>query len=169
MKLVSRERGTRARIRGAKVEDTPVLVQMACQFIATSSYRGEVAPNPTHQARLIAHLLQHGAIFIAVRPDGELQIPVGFIAFALTPAVLTGELTACEIAWWVDPDHRASGAGLRLLLAGEIWARLNQATSIQMIAPVGPDPSDDAYGVGKIYRRRGYRPLEVCWTKRLAA
>lgn len=149
-------------VRRAAIQDTPALVRMACRFIAESSYRGVVTPDPLHQAKLVAFLQDHGGLFVAERR--KLLEPVGFIAFAATPAILTGELTACEVGWWVEPEFRKGGAGLELLDAGEEWARHIGAGEIQMIAPIGSDVD-----VTKIYQRRGYRPLETLWSKRLVA
>ena len=59
-------------------------------------------------------------------------------------------LTAGEVAWWVEPDARGWPRALR---RAERWAAEMGAHQIQMIAPA------TNARVGRLYQRRGYRPL----------
>lgn len=144
-------------IRRATSADAPALVRMACRFIAESSYRGLVTPDPSHQEKVIGHLLEHGAIFVATLGDEV----VGMIALALVPSFVSGDLTVVEIAWWLEPEYRQGGAGLRLLAAAEGWAADVGAAWMQMIAPAGNE------GLAAIYTRRGYARLETTFQRKV--
>lgn len=147
------------RVRPASVDDTEACVEMACRFIAEGPYRELVRVDEAHQARLVAYLLEHGGLFV-LEVDGVVE---GMVGLSLVPLPVSGDLTATEIAWWVAPEHRGGGAGVRLWMAAEAWARAQAAVWIQMIAPHGADD------VARMYRKRGYVPLETTWQKRLAA
>ncbi len=79
------------------------------------------------------------------------------IGLVLYPHHLSGEWTAGEVFWWVEPEAR--GEGLQLMKQAEAWARGRGAAAIQMIAP--------STQVGVIYRRYGYAPIETTYSKRL--
>jgi hypothetical protein len=68
---------------------------------------------------------------------------------------LSGVPTAGEVMWWLDPSAR--GGGLALLRHAERWAAETGAEQIQMIAPAANAR------VGRLYARRGYRPLETSY------
>lgn len=173
------------RIRMARESDVVGLVEMGLQFLAESSYRDHLTPDPLYQAQMARWLLAHGAVFVAerevlaegasynhTRGDSPLSpCPacrlgtrlVGMVGMALVCAPLTGELTASEAMWWVDPVHRRGRLGIRLWDEAEAWAVGRGAVLIHMIAPAGADT------VAGMYARRGYVALETTWQKRLAA
>jgi hypothetical protein len=155
------------KIRRATHADVDAAVVMACRFIAESSYRGELIPDPAHQLSVAQFLLEQGVLFVA---DAGSEL-VGLLGLVVVPSVISGELVATEVVWWVDPEwrHPRSSAGGRLLVTGEGWAmevardRGLPSILMQMIAPMGAD------GVTEIYKRRGYLPLETIHQKRLPA
>lgn len=67
---------------------------------------------------------------------------------------------AKETLWWIDPAHRGRAA-IRMLDAYEDWARQSGCDFVGM-AGMGADPA-----VGALYERRGYRPAEINYLKRL--
>jgi GNAT superfamily N-acetyltransferase len=81
---------------------------------------------------------------------------IGLITF-LHP--LSGETYATEMIWWVEPNYRKSGAGIRLLRAAERWAKDQGAVALQMIAPT-PE-------VGQIYAATGFEQIETLYQKAL--
>lgn len=70
--------------------------------------------------------------------------------------------TGQELFWWLSPDER-DGAGAALLTALEDAARAAGAQSWAMIALDMLRPE----AIGAVYARRGYRPSERTYIKRL--
>ena len=129
---------------------------MGERFLTETVYRGRVAVNPAAMARTVAMLLHSeiGAVFVSEH-DGTV---VGMIGLILFEHPITGEVTATELFWWVEPEHR--GHGLRLLKRGEQWAHASGARAVQMIAPT-PD-------LGRLYERLGYSFMESGYQKAIA-
>jgi len=143
-------------IRPATYTDIPQIVDMGVQFLRTTEYRGRIAENPQQMAHVASFLMQgpDRALFVAERA-GRL---VGMIGLVLFPQPLSGDLTAGEWFWFVDPSARGR-TGLRLLERAEQWARDAGAIVIQMIAPNAE--------VERLYERRGYDRIEVSYQRRL--
>lgn len=144
-------------IRDATSEDIPRLVAMGERFLTETVYRDRgVGVNAAAMTRTVLLLLNSptGAVFVA-EDAGALVAMIGLLLFE-NP--ITGELTASELFWWVEPEHRGRGGyGVRLLKRGEQWARTTGAHKIHMIAPT--------QAVGELYRRLGYDYLETAYQK----
>jgi GNAT superfamily N-acetyltransferase len=88
---------------------------------------------------------------------------VGMAAGIVSPVYFNhGHLSGEELFWWVAADA-PQGAGLRLLVALETEAKARGCDSWQMksIAQLNGDR------MAKLYERRGYRPSEHSFIKRL--
>lgn len=92
-------------------------------------------------------------VFVAETATGL----VGMIGLFVHPHPFTGQRTATEMFWWIDPEAR--GPGMRLLRAAETWARRAGAATLQMVAP---DPA-----VERFYERVGFTRVETSYTRRL--
>lgn len=155
-------------IRAAKAEDIPRVVEMATRFILETPYKNTIVPDERKLEQLAAWLIdQGGIVLLAEKADpvdvwgkarelGYCRQVVGMLALAYLEHHLTGEFYVDEIAWWVDTEHRKSPAGYRLLCAAEDWTRQKGARVLKMLSPAGSD-------IGKLYERRGYRPLETAY------
>jgi hypothetical protein len=76
----------------------------------------------------------------------------------------TPVVTASDVAWWVEPEHRGNPAiGPKLLWAAEAWAVQNGATLCKMMAPAGLAGSK----IAEFYRRSGYHEVETAFAKAL--
>lgn len=131
---------------------------MGERFLAETTYRSRgVVGDPVRMAESFALLIaaDAGSVLVATS-DTEL---VGMIVMALFENPITAELTATELAWWVEPAHRG-GAGIRLLKRAEAWARGQGARKVQMVAPT-PQVED-------LYARLGYGYLEAAYQKAIA-
>lgn len=146
-------------IRRAIAHDTPRLLEMAVRFLNETEYADHVTPNPERIAKTVAYLLEAGAAFVAITDTGAI---VGMVGFILVPSIVSDDLVANEIAWWMEPEYRHTSVGPRLLGAGMEWARSQLATVIQMIAPVGARASLAAW-----YERLGFNELETTYQLRL--
>lgn len=143
-------------IRTATQADGPRLAEMAVRFLASTRYGALASASPSGLDELIAVVLQLGVIFVA-EVEGRVA---GMLAIAALTHPLTGERYADEQVWWVEPEHRHSSIGPRLLNAAEQWSIENGLAFVKMIAPAGSD-------VGAYYVRRGYVEVETVYQKQL--
>lgn len=161
-------------IRQATIEDRVDIVRMATRFILESHYNTFLAGwTATSVAHFVDKVLEHGVIFVCERvtiateprwqqgapaPGGEL---VGMLALVVVEHPLSGRSFAEEIAWWVDPEHRKSSVGPRLLRHMEHWCAEKALHMVKMVAPTGSS-------VGDFYGKHGYQALESHWVKVLS-
>lgn len=149
-------------IRRATPGDHHELVRLATHFASTvEPYRTlfdgiDIPAQCGLVIKLLFDLGERAAIFVAVDAD---DIPHAGIAICENMNVVTGELFADEITWWVEPEMRGGRRiGPQLMGAAELWATTRGLRSIKMVAPI---PST----VGKFYERAGYQAIEVCYRK----
>ncbi len=142
-------------IRPAVLADVPTLVDMGGHFLEQTAYRDVIAHSPAQMTALASFLIagEMSTVLVAEQ-SGAI---VGMMGLVAAPHFISGELSAGEVFWWMEPDAR--GAGLRLLRAAEQWARDKGANGLQMIAP------DER--VGAVYQRLGYRLIERSYFRRL--
>ncbi len=147
-------------VRAATLLDLPDIVEMGARFYAVSGYADTHGPYDAESAAATgALLLQHGVVLIAMRDFR----PVGMIGLVLAPFLFNASRkTAHEVMWWVEPEERASRAGLLLIDQAERAASNSGAVSIQMIH-LDTSPAAAA----AVYKRRGYRMTESMYTKGL--
>jgi GNAT superfamily N-acetyltransferase len=144
-------------IRPGTAEDLPAIVAMGRDFLAASPYAPHFAENQVQMQALATQLIAADtAAILVAEQDGAI---VGMLGIIASPHFISGEMTAGEVFWWVDPAHR--GGGVRLLRAAEAWAQARGAVAMQMIAP------NDR--VGEFYERVGYQPIERTFIRRLDA
>jgi GNAT superfamily N-acetyltransferase len=141
-------------IRRAEPEDMERIVEMGQRFVAETEYSERIAVRPER--------LLDTVINVATNPDGVIFVSgkdavTGMIAMLAYDHPFSGERTAFEVVWWVDPEAR--GDGIRLLRAAESWAKEQGATKMQMVAP--------NQRVGALYERLGYAPIETSYQRSL--
>jgi len=152
-------------IREATAMDIDRVIDMAERFARESEYKVETTWNRLAIANTVSALIANpNAVVLLAEVSreggGTMHLTtVGMLAITLYPHPFSGETAASELAWWVDPEARGGGAGLRLLHAGEVWAKHRGARLIQMIAP--------NEGVGRLYAKLGYTALETWYQRRL--
>lgn len=134
--------------------DLPTLVAMARRFLG-SVYAGKLPDNPAQLETFGRGLLTNPASTVWVAED---ETPIGLIAMLLYTHPMSGELTATEVVWWVNPERR--GVGVRLFKRAEAWARAQGAVLLQMIAPTE--------AVARFYERCGFDRIETTYHRRLA-
>jgi GNAT superfamily N-acetyltransferase len=141
-------------IRRAVWEDAPAIVALGERFLAASTYAAQIAYNSAHMRRLVDGLLGNPeAVIFVSETAGQI---VGVIGVALFDHAMSGERSATEATWFVDPEHR--GHGMRLLRAAEDWAQSRGAMMLQVTAPT----SD----LCALYPRLGYAHVETAFQKR---
>jgi GNAT superfamily N-acetyltransferase len=142
-------------IRRATADDAGRLVEMGQRFVAETEYSGLIAARPECLAQTVASVLENpnGVVLVS----GSDASVTGMIAMLAYNHPFSGERTAFEVVWWVEPEAR--GDGVRLLRAAEDWAKEQGATAVQMVAP------NDR--VGALYQRLGYAPVETSFQRSL--
>lgn len=143
------------RIREAVLADTDCLVEMATRFLAESPYGRLFPADPARLGLLVGMCLELGVIFVA---EGEAGA-VGMIALVALTDPFGGVTYADEIAWWVDPAHRESVIGPRLLARAQNWTRTRGLAFLKMVAPANTE-------VGRFYERIGFTAIETSYIKR---
>lgn len=140
-------------IRLACESDVPRLVEMGLRFRRETGYCQHLAESAGNMAQTATRLIESGGVLVSERAG---QI-VGMIGIFLFPHFLSGEMTAGEVFWWVEPEHR--GEGIKLLREAEKQARERGAVKLQMIAPTAK--------VAALYERLGYEFVESAYQRTL--
>lgn len=146
---------TKPMIREATEQDIPRIVEMGSRSLREGPYKDLVGDNPERTGKLAFDVLKKGMILVA-ELDGEL---VGLLGFIVFPHYFSGELTAGEVMWYVEPEHRKSFTALALLRGAERMARSFGAKYMQFTAPTAE--------VGKAYEALHYKQVEVSFQKAL--
>lgn len=107
------------------------------------------------------HSVRRTLMSLIASPNGLLlvsgQQPEAFIAASVGASTLSDTPIAMEHGWWAGPDAR--GAGLRLLILYERWAKEQGCRLIRMSTP----PHNDR--AASILKRRGFFLSELAWGK----
>jgi len=143
-------------IRRAEPKDMERILEMGQRFVAETSYLsilGGVSIERVMTTIANVALSPDGVILLS----GENGSTSGMIAMLTYDHPFSGERTAFEVVWWVDPEAR--GNGVRLLKAAERWAKEQGAVKVQMIAP--------NERIGALYTRLGYSPVETSFQRSL--
>jgi GNAT superfamily N-acetyltransferase len=132
-------------------EDFDTIYEMAMHFLEASPYK-DLGDKDTI-AVLIGDILNSApSERIIVFSEG------GFIVGAVTPFLFGPYRLATEVAWWVEPEHRGNGEGLKLLEAFEYWAK--NVAQAKLISMSSLDKT-----VEKYYRKSGYKLYERAYMK----
>lgn len=105
------------RVRKARFEDVPWLLEQLRAFSAFFGTERPVFPTDALRARsFIERLIHQHPFYVATCGDAPHTFPVGFIAGALAPHPYNPEIRQLtEMFWWVDPMYRGTRAGSMLL------------------------------------------------------
>jgi len=146
-------------IRDAVIGDVDALVNLGTSFLAQTPYGALLPTQPAAIAGIMTRLIESpdGVLFVSVDRAGTLTGMLGALCFVHP---LSGEWVASEFYWWVEPAARGGLDSLRLLKLTITWARAQGAVRLHMIAPEGS-------GVGRLYRRLGFVPVETAYQKNL--
>jgi hypothetical protein len=145
-------------VRLATVEDIEKIVEMGRHFLMASPYKQFLQDKPEAAALFALSILQSMAGRILVS-EGDKGVN-GVFAFIMAPHYLSGEMTAMELIWYVEPEARAGGISLKLLAEAEKMARELGVKRMQLTAP-----SEE---VGNLYRYcGGYKKMEVTYQRDL--
>ncbi len=143
-------------IREATAADLPPLLLIAEAF-------GAEAPD-THnydldkvEAMLRFCIYDDNAVVYVMEMD---EVVVGGIVGVVAEMWASYDMSATEVAWFVDKKYRGRGA-LKLLRAFEDWAESKEADYITVA---------DIEGIANLeplYKRKGYSKVETSYSKRV--
>jgi GNAT superfamily N-acetyltransferase len=102
-----------------------------------------------------------GIVLASFDVRGDKKVITGALAGVLAPSLFSGRLMATEVFWYVLPEYRGRSDALRLFAAFEEWAAEVNAKMICFIHLIALAPEK----LEKLYRSRGYTPVEVCYLK----
>lgn len=142
-------------VREAALPDVRAIVDMGTKFLKEGPYNEQIESDE-QAAKLAASVLSspNGKILVS-EGDGKVN---GVFAFIVYPHYFTGEMTALELIWYVEPEARAGGIAVKLLAKAEEMARGFGVKRMQLTAP-----TED---VGKLYKYcGGYKKLEVTYQR----
>lgn len=142
-------------IRTAEESDIPRIVELGSRSLQDGPYAGIIKDIPEQAAKFAAQVLASGKILLG-EEDGAI---VGLLGFIITDHHFSGQRYAAELMWYVLPEHRKGGIGMKLLWEAEKAAKQSGAQDMVFTAP-----NDE---VSALYKRFGYEKLEVTYRKSL--
>ena len=142
-------------IRSAIETDVPRIVDMGLTFMRLY-YAGKLTENREQLEATVRGLLTNERARILVSENGHGVD--GMISFVVSPHPFSGEVSALELVWWVEPEARGT-IGLKLLREAAQVASQMGATKIVMISPTA--------AVDQLYKRLGYEEVEKVFQRRL--
>lgn len=98
-------------------------------------------------------------VFYAER-EGKM---IGFIAGTLTEYFFSTRKKACDLGFYVLPEHRGGKAAIRLIMVFEGWAKNMGAQDIY----IGQTTAVDIERTLRFYAHLGYKPVGVNTVKHL--
>jgi hypothetical protein len=147
-------------IRPATSLDLTRIVELGRRALVDGPYAGVLADNPAQAAKLAAMILANGTILLAIA-DSHI---CGMLGFITTKHHVSGALYSTELIWYVEPEYRHlhsffDGPAFDLMREAE---RRSAEAGAEFIAFTAPTEN-----IGAVYRRVGYKPLEVVYWKQL--
>ena len=149
-------------IRQAEKKDLDGLVKLLVPFY----YESEVWKNNgmklcLKSIRSTFTRLIEGAGVILVADNGNLM---GALGGVVSPSWMDySQKTVQEVFYFVDKKYRGSSAAVRLLSAFAAWAKKLGAISVEMISL----PNSERSKIERLYERKGFRPSELFYVRRL--
>lgn len=147
------------KIRFADRFDIPSLIRMMLDYRNYSPVeRLRYCENTEHAERLFDQILAGRGIALVAEKDEK---TVGMLVAVRTPNAWDPDIWGIqELAYWVDPEHRTSSAGYKLLK--KYQERCEQAKELGTI---------DYYTISKMvnspdlsYDRFGFKKIEETWS-----
>ena len=143
------------KIRKATIQDFDRIMEMMIDFANHSPYSPQNNPEygDTYVRRLLCSFMQNGCILLADHNDKVIGMLIGQTQ---PDPWLPHIKTLKEIAWWVDPEHRMTSAGYKLLLRYIKYGKaLKEAGEISGFTLTNMEQSPDFD-----LEKRGWRPVE---------
>jgi GNAT superfamily N-acetyltransferase len=122
-------------IRAATHLDLPRLLELGQRMHAESERFSRLKFDPQRLRFTLMHAIDHHFCMVAEREG----VVIGGLAAMLTAHWFSADLTACDIALFVDPEHRGGTSAARLLTAYKDWAKAKGSKLTLMGVMTGVD------------------------------
>lgn len=145
------------KIRKANKYDLPQLKQMLWNYHDSGNIKGLDITSEETGLRILSMILAGGGVAFVSEKDNTLT---GMLLAVRTPFLWdNSKLIMNEIAYWVEPEHRGSSAGYRLLkeyveFCDEL-KDLNRISNYTISQMEGQELN---------YSRFGFKPIEHTWS-----
>jgi len=149
-------------IRPAVISDLSRLEAMGARFFAASGLDRWFHYKPRCFSQVCANFMTSDRAVVLVG-DGQMGAVAMAAALAYPCWFDSEHLTAQELFWWVEPEHRGGSMGAELRKGLEEWARGKGCLTMEMGALDASRPEVLAH----LYERKGYGPKERIFCKRL--
>lgn len=145
-------------IRNATDSDIPSIVGMSANFYKVAGYDKHIPFCPDSTAEYVKVALDMEMVCVA---ENDQQV-VGFVLGIIAPFIMNRNyLSGCELAWWVEPEHRTGSAGIKLLKAIEQKAEKLGVKIWSMMCLESQEPEK----VESMYLKLGYTKAERTFTR----
>lgn len=143
-------------IRLATEEDFPAIIELCREFWTHTQFSEDF--DADHCLGMVELSHSHGMLAVLVVNDSVQGFCAAVKSFLLAS---TQALTATELAWWVNPDHRGGKNGVVLLQFMEQLAKDQGIKYWNMASMESSMPE----AVNRMYERLGYTKSETVYTK----
>jgi GNAT superfamily N-acetyltransferase len=148
-------------VRQAAVDDLKQYNTLLSKFHANAPISTVIKFDPEGCYSFLLNSLDNSDVCLFVCENESKEI-IGVTAAVAYPMYFNpNAFVAQELWWWIEPEHRGSGAGKLLYNSLESWAKDKNLNSLFMIAL--EDRNIDT--MLKIYKQKGYTPLERIFIK----
>lgn len=146
-------------VRPANSDDVQSIVRMGRAFWDAIPYNDGIPYCPDSLAMTCNQMIAQGLLVYA-----HTDKPVGAVGALCSPLFTNRDyLVAAELFWWVEPEYRNSGVGVRMESKLKELAKQAGVYRLSMMAVEGLELEKAA----ALYERMGYQPTERTWSKRL--
>ena len=146
-------------IRDGREKDLNHIVEMARDFWKKSQFSNE--PFDDEMVEAMAKESMRQELMKVLQIENNV---VGFCCGIAGPLLANADIKiGTELAWWVEPEYRSGGNGLKLLKGIEEAAKKIGCKYWNMIFMETSMPKE----IEKIYQKSGYALGETIYTKRL--
>ena len=143
-------------IRAGIESDLPAIIDMARRFWANTIYDEDYCGDTV--SAMAEMCMSHGLMAV-LDVDGVAR---GFACGVKGPLLANADvLTGAEVAWWVDPEHRAGRNGIALMKYLERLAKEAGIKYWNMSFMFSSMPE----AVERIYQSLGYKKTETTYMK----
>ena len=115
--------------------------------------------NWKHWHSAVGGLVQNGIASCIVLKDGDNM--VGILAYSYFPDLITAELSATEICWYIKPQYRSKKIANMMLDMMETEAREKECKNINLVCL----DNDMAHIMERYYRSKGFCKIETSFQK----
>lgn len=144
-------------IRDATENDLNAIVAMGAKFYATTR-DSEIIPYDEASCAYMAQLMLETGVLMVAERNGAV---VGMVGLLLSPYPFNFNFKwTSEVMWWVEPEHRDTGAGIALLRECDV-ANVKVGAKIGHMQLLANSPEH----VAKLYEMLGYEHSATAFIK----